>query len=505
MEPLEAGEERGVEAVGRADADDDPLIAPELLAEGVVGAPHRIVRVEHALGRGVDGHVDGLAAQRGHPHGHERQHQAGAAVRPGCEILEPVLERLSPARHRDRPRSEGRVRPGARTTRPTLRSLSAQARRLAESFLNCARAKGGEVVASRQSRKLGTPRGLTDRGVAQESRDPGGLVTRADVCSRCLVLALLSMLPAAASGASYRFVVLADSAAGARPLSAMPPSIDENGAVAFVTSEDGFEGMLLVASGPGAGTSADYTTVHAGLRLHAGRTQIGRFGAGRLAYWDDTFPRSTIYRWAGGAPVPVDTVVGIQDAPAMSDLGEIAFFDEDDEVVATDGVEKSVIARRDLEFADGEVIDNLNRPAPDMDGAGRVAYFASLETAEPTCDDRILLSGTDPPLVIASGGVLRTDCPFGNLLATVPIAVNDAASAAYAGDFWTPQDPFVDAVFVDETVVWDRRFAGFEDVAGLPVVAVALNDAGLVSFLLEFSGAIGRKLYVGPDPSRAPA
>lgn len=325
-------------------------------------------------------------------------------------------------------------------------------------------------------------------------------MTRADVCSRCLVLALLSMLPAAASGASYRFVVLADSAAGARPLSAMPPSIDENGAVAFVTSEDGFEGMLLVASWPGAGTSADYTTVHAGLRLHAGRTQIGRFGAGRLAYWDDTFPRSTIYRWAGGAPVPVDTVVGIQDAPAMSDLGEIAFFDEDDEVVATDGVEKSVIARRDLEFADGEVIDNLNRPAPDMDGAGRVAYFASLETAEPTCDDRILLSGADPPLVIASGGVLRTDCPFGNLLATVPIAVNDAASAAYAGDFWTPQDPFVDAVFVDETVVWDRRFAGFEDVAGLPVVAVALNDAGLVSFLLEFSGAIGRKLYVGPDP-----
>lgn len=332
-------------------------------------------------------------------------------------------------------------------------------------------------------------------------------MTRAGIGSLCFLLALL-LLPAAASAASYRFVVLADSATEVKPTVSKAPSIDEAGTVAFIASNSLYGGTyrLLVASQPGAETFAEYTQVEASLGVTPGGQQIGTFTNGKLAYLDylaASPTQSTIYRWEGGVPVAVQIVSGtpVQDAPAMNGLGEVAFLqDVPPAVVVTDGEDAAVIATLDTVFADGKEIDNLIRPAPDIDGEGRVAYFASIASGEdPICDDRILLSGTDPPLLLAAGGGSRDDCAFSYLDVTIPIASNDASSAAYAGQFSTPGGS-VNAVFVDESVVWETRTPGFDPLSSGPIVAVALNDAGTVAFLLQFEGAIGRKLCVSPDP-----
>jgi hypothetical protein len=300
-------------------------------------------------------------------------------------------------------------------------------------------------------------------------------------------------------------VVLADSATEVKPTRDKAPSIDDGGAVAFIASEGLFGGTyrVLVASEPGAETFAEYTQVDAALGLSPGSEQIGSFTNGKLAYLDYVAAapsEHTIYRWQGGAPVPVVIGAPAEDAPAMNGLGAVAFLqDLPRAVIATDGEDAAVIADIDTVFGDDTEIDNLIRPAPDIDGVGRVAYFASIASQDPICDDRILLSGTNPPLVLASGGVLRDDCTFRILDTTIPIAANDAGSAAYAGEFSTPGGP-VKAVFVDETVVWETRIGGFEDLGAFPIAAVALNDAGTVAFLLEFSGALGRRLYLGADP-----
>lgn len=331
-------------------------------------------------------------------------------------------------------------------------------------------------------------------------------------CS-CLAAALtvaVTALPvraqtASAPAASYRFVVLADSVTEVKPIWDKAPSIDEDGAVAFIAWEGVFGAAhrVLVASEPGAETFAEYTQVDAALGLAPSTEQIGSFANGRLAYLDylaASPTESTIYRWQGGAPVPVVPVTPIADAPAMNVLGMVTILqDLPRAVIATDGEETAVVASGDTVFGDGTEIDNLILPAPDIDGVGRVAYFASIASQQLICDDRILLSGTNPPLVLASGGVLRDDCTFRTLDPTIPIAANDHGSAAYAGDFSTPGGP-VTAIFVDGTVVWETRIGGFEDLGGFPIAAVALNDAGTVAFLLEFSGDLGRRLYLGPDP-----
>ncbi len=322
----------------------------------------------------------------------------------------------------------------------------------------------------------------------------------------CSLLALL--LPAAGRAASYRFVVLADSATEVKPIYNKAPSIDEGGSVAFLASTSVYGGTyrLLVASEPGAETFAEYTEIAIGVGLTPGSQQIGTFTGGKLAYLDylaASPTESIIYRADGSAaPVAVQTVTGsaVSDAPAMNGLGQVAFLqDVPKAIVVTDGEDAAVVADVGTEFGDGTKIDNMLRPAPDIDGVGRAAYFASIAAPDgPICDDRILLSGTNPPLVLATGGILRDDCPFRNLDVTIPIASNDAGSAAFSGEFSTPGGS-VDAVFVDQTAVWETRISGFEEIGAFPIAAVALNDTGTVAFLLEFAGAIGRKLYVGPD------
>jgi hypothetical protein len=323
-------------------------------------------------------------------------------------------------------------------------------------------------------------------------------MTRPGVESLCSLLALL-LLPAAASAASYRFVVLADSATEVKPALSKAPSIDEDGTVAFIASASLYGGpyRLLVASQPGAEIFAEYTQVEASLGLTGGQ-QIGTFTNGKLAYLAASPAGSTIYRWEGGAPVVVQSGTAADDAPAMNGFGEVTFLqDVPRAIVVTDGEDRVEVATLDTVFNDDTEIYNLTRPAPDIDGVGRVAYRAGIDPAD--CNDRILLSGTNPPLLLASGGGDVEDCAFIGVENEIPIASNDAGSAAYAGDFSTPGGS-VDAVFVDATVVWETRIEGFEPPYSRPVVAVALNDVGTVAFLLEFAGVIGRKLYVSADP-----
>lgn len=320
----------------------------------------------------------------------------------------------------------------------------------------------------------------------------------------CFLLALLD--PTTGSAASYRFVVLADSATEVKPTWDKAPSIDDSGAVAFLASNFVFGGTyrLLIATQPGATTFDEYVQVDTAIGVTPGSEQIGTFANGKLAYLDylDASPTtSTIHRYEGLAPVPVQVVSGtpVSDAPAMNGFGAIAFLqDLPRSVVVTDGEDAAVVASLDTVFADGTDIDNLIRPAPDIDGVGRVAYFASIASEDPICDDRILLSGTNPPLVLARSGSFAS-CPVRFLDVAIPLASNDSGSVAFSGEFSAPGGT-VDAVFVDETVVWEARTPGFEEPSINPVKAVALNDEGTVAFLLEFAGPLGRSLYVGPDP-----
>lgn len=333
-------------------------------------------------------------------------------------------------------------------------------------------------------------------------------MTRAGLACLGSLLALL-LLPAAASAASHRFVVLADSATEVKPNQYKAPSIDEDGAVAFIASSSmafSYTGRLLVGSQPGAETFAEYTQVAASLTLSIGEdAQIGTFTNGKLAYFDyqenSGQQQSIIYRWDGGAPVPVRLVSGLSsdDGPAMSGSGEVVvYLHFEKSIVVTDGENTVEIANTNTVFADDTEIDNILRPAPDIDGVGRVAYFASIAAEGTICDDRILLSGLDPPLVLATGnGWVDLGCPFLSLSDAIPIALNDAGSAAFVGTLSIP-DEWVDAIFVDGTVVWDIRVPGFAPLVFKPIKAVALNDTDTVAFLLQFDG--GRGLYVGPDP-----
>ncbi len=149
--------------------------------------------------------------------------------------------------------------------------------------------------------------------------------------------------------------------------------------IAFIASASPYGGpyRLLVASQPGAETFAEYTQVEASLGLTPGGQQIGTFTNGKLAY--------------------------LAASPAMNGFGEVTFLqDVPRAIVVTDGEDRVEVATLDTVFNDDTEIYNLTRPAPDIDGVGRVAYHAGIAPAD--CSDEILLSGTNPPLRVASGG-----------------------------------------------------------------------------------------------------
>ncbi len=101
----------------------------------------------------------------------------------------------------------------------------------------------------------------------------------------------------------------------------------------------------------------------------------------------------------------------------MSASGWVALYLHDTpSIIVTDGDDTVEIANMDTVFADQTEIDNIVFHGPDIDGVGRVAYSASIAAEGTVCDDRILLSGLNPPIVLATGdplcaGVVRCEAP----------------------------------------------------------------------------------------------
>ena len=200
---------------------------------------------------------------------------------------------------------------------------------------------------------------------------------------------------------------------------------------------------------------------------------------------------------------PIYTGNAAVDAPPpLNVLGQTVILESNQRIIATDGEDTVVVAQFGQEFGDGSKLDLLIRPSPDIDGVGRVAYFGSIQAlSEPfPCDDKILLSGLNPPIELSEGGILRDDCPFRLLDVLMPIALNDAGSAAFVGNFSTASGDTVKAVFVDRTVFWEERSEGFEDF--FEIRSVALNDAGLVAYVLGgLGGSPGTVLFTGRPPN----
>lgn len=101
----------------------------------------------------------------------------------------------------------------------------------------------------------------------------------------------------------------------------------------------------------------------------------------------------------------------------------------------------------------------MSYPPPDIDGVGRVAYRGDLGNIDPEagfvpCWTKILLSGSMPPIVLSEGGPFDEDhCPFASagIGIHIPIALNDAGSAAFDAWFSTPSG-WMKGLFVDRTV-----------------------------------------------------
>ncbi len=315
----------------------------------------------------------------------------------------------------------------------------------------------------------------------------------ADFARKFLVLAALG---AAASGepasARYDFVVLADSAGPVVTTSGLAPSIDEDGSVAFWAMVDGVQ-HILVAREPGATSAEDYESLVSG----GNYSTVGAFVAGRAAYTapapSTMDPMSSIHRTDTALPLYTGLDFDVRRVPPpLNVLGQTVILETYPEgrVVATDGVDTQVIAVPGQAFGDGSrKYGYVGFPPPDIDGVGRVAYRVDLlpidQQADPVpCNNKILLSGLLPPIEISEGGVFDEDhCPFASagIGVHIPIALNDAGSAAFDAWFSTPSG-WVKGIFVDRTVWWDARSPGFEGITA--IVSFALNDEALLAYVL---------------------
>lgn len=110
-----------------------------------------------------------------------------------------------------------------------------------------------------------------------------------------------------------------------------------------------------------------------------------------------------------------------------------------------------------------------------------------------------------PPIELSEGGFDASEhCPFervGTSGAHKPIALNDAGSAAFDANFATLSGSAI-AIFVDRTVWWEERSPGFDGITA--IVSFALNDAGLLAYVLEGSPrpvGPGRILFTGRPPN----
>lgn len=309
-----------------------------------------------------------------------------------------------------------------------------------------------------------------------------------------VVVLALALIPRTGT-ACCDFAVLASSGGAISQIPDHAPSIDEDGSVAFKASGSGVT-RLLVASEPGAGHREIAAPPQTGsIQL------VGSFVEAQVAFtaFNPAFTALVVHRGDGIAPPEFlyeGPEVSSVDPPALNQLGHFPLVLTTNALVVWNGENLVPVFVFDQELGNGQIFDGILPPAPDIDGEGRIAFFASFRSESPSCDDKILLSGTVIPIEIASGGVQRNDCSFRDVSNIVPIASNDLGGVAYVGDFRLPTAETAKAVFADGSVVWEDRIEGF-GTSPAPR-DVALNDAGTVAFRVVAIGLDG--VFTGADP-----
>ena len=293
----------------------------------------------------------------------------------------------------------------------------------------------------------------------------------------------------AAQAAPYDFVVIASSALS--PFSSIasfvPPSIDADGAVAFLGSAPSAGTAIFTASQRGS-SLADYLQI-SGRPGQIALTvdEIGSFVGGFVAFLASD---RGVYRGAGGPLALLYSPVDSNDPPAVNAAGELVFVDNL-KLVRADVHGSSILFQKNDLVAGGTIWD-IPALSPDINDTGQVAFFADIDFPSGPCDEAFMRSIVGGAEVIALGWDPLCDFTSSGL---VPLAINESGSVAYAPRIFDAAGD-VQVVFVDSTKVWDERTPGFG--ASPSIGAVALNDAGHVTLQVESASGFG--IYTGADP-----
>jgi len=331
---------------------------------------------------------------------------------------------------------------------------------------------------------------------------------------RLPVLVTLATLLVSSGGeaAPYDFVVIASSAGPFHDLQPSVPSLDANGAVAFVGETPGAGSFIRnVFVGSQFGCSIDDYVQISGLPgqpSFLGINGIGRVVPTQVAFGARSSTEIAAYRGSGGPlsaiyldsgePVIPDTII---DEPAVNSAGTLALIvfgatSADTKLQTANDEDVSTLLSVGDDLPNRQHISAIFETDPDIDELGHVAFDAQyLDPTGTQCDEEVLLTTGDAAVasVVAAGG-FTSGCPFA-LAGTTPLALNAEGQVAFGGRFGLLLN---NAVFLDETVVWNDQLEGFGD-SPFPD-AVAVNDGGLVAFELNSNNHHAVYLALGDDP-----
>jgi hypothetical protein len=261
---------------------------------------------------------------------------------------------------------------------------------------------------------------------------------------------------------------------------------------------------IFVASHPSAVLS-DFAQITDPTSLSIGGANVlGRFTGGALAFSASTIPAAedVIDRWTGGTLVPllVGPAALSSAGPAVNALGTLVYSDAE-KLFLADVQGSSVLFQLGDEAAGGAINSVFDAPAPDINDAGQVAFFAMGSFQSGQCNEGILEG--DQAVALGDDEENGQGCGFDpgtpgfDLITLAPLAINKSGSVAYAVQFDLGAGDVPTRIFVDQTQIWDQdTSAGFESFDS--VVDLALSDSGTVAFLLEGSDTTG--VFTGPDP-----
>ena len=317
-----------------------------------------------------------------------------------------------------------------------------------------------------------------------------------------LPLALGCLLASSRSDAApYDFVVIASTAGPFQTLALHPPSLDANGAVAFVGSGSAGSTVQIFVGSQFGCTLDDYVQV-SGLQGQPGLgiNGVGRMESTQVAFGALASPTTNgVFRGSGGALSTIFIGPGTETEPAVNSTGTLALATGNMLQTVKDEVVTTLLSAGD-QLPNGEQLISIRAPDPDIDDEGNVAFFGSygVQDNTPVCNDRVLLFDGGSVAEVATGGILP-NCPFFDL--EDALSLNAVGQVAFTGEFLDALQNRIGAVWVDQVVVWNDQLPGFGD-SPRPA-AVALNDSGVAAFLLDTaSGHAGVYLSLGDDPAR---